>query len=110
MKKALVLCLALLLAASLIIPYIRADNWETEEFGPDIGGTTQAPPAPVMPGDINDDGKLTNRDATRLLQYLAGWDVEVVEAAMDINGDGKVTNRDATRLLQYLAGWDVAIH
>ena len=110
MKKALVFCLALLLAASLMIPDTWADNWETEEFGPDIGGTTQAPPAPVIPGDINDDGKLTNRDATRLLQYLAGWDVAVVEASLDINGDGKVTNRDATRLLQYLAGWDVEIH
>ena len=27
--------------------------------------------------DINGDCKITNRDATRLLQYLAGWDVDV---------------------------------
>ena len=110
MKKALVFCLALLLAASLMIPDTWADNWETEEFGPDIGGTTQAPPAPVIPGDINDDGKLTNRDATRLLQYLAGWEVEADERYLDVNNDNKVNNRDATRLLQYLAGWEIFIY
>ena len=61
-------------------------------------------------GDINGDGKVNNKDATRLLQYLSDWDVEVVEAALDVNGDGKVNNKDATRLLQYLSGWDVEIH
>ena len=59
------------------------------------------------PGDINGDGKVNNRDATRLLQHLAGWDVEYAEGSLDVNNDGKVNNRDATRLLQYLAGWDV---
>lgn len=62
-----------------------------------------------MVGDINGDGKVNNRDAARLMQHLAGWDVEYVEAALDVNGDGKVNNRDAARLLQYLAGWDVEI-
>lgn len=62
------------------------------------------------PGDINGDGKVNNRDAARLMQHLAGWDVVYVEAALDVNGDGKVNNRDAVRLLQYLAGWDVVIH
>jgi len=63
-----------------------------------------------IPGDINGDGKVNNRDAARLLQYLAGWDVEVVEEALDANGDGKVNNRDAARILQYLAGWDVELN
>ncbi len=63
-----------------------------------------------IPGDINGDGKVNNKDATRLLQYLSEWDVEVVEAALDVNGDGKVNNKDATRLLQYLSEWDVEIH
>ena len=66
--------------------------------------------ASYIPGDINGDGKVNNRDAARLMQYLAGWDVECVTAAMDVNGDGKVNNRDAARLMQYLAGWDVEIH
>lgn len=63
-----------------------------------------------MPGDINGDDKVNNRDAARLMQYLAGWDVEAVELALDVNGDEKINNRDAARLMQYLAGWDVEIY
>jgi len=62
----------------------------------------------VLPGDINGDGKLNNKDVTRLMQFLAGWEVEAV-AAPDINGDGKLNNKDVTRLMQYLAGWEVEI-
>jgi len=62
-----------------------------------------------IPGDINGDGKLNNKDASRLFQYLSGWNVEVDEARLDINGDGKVNNKDASRLFQYLSGWDVEI-
>ena len=63
----------------------------------------------AQPGDLNGDGKLNNKDVTRLMQYLAGWDVEAA-VPPDINGDGKLNNKDVTRLMQYLAGWDVAIH
>lgn len=63
-----------------------------------------------LKGDVSGDGKVNNRDATRLLQYLAGWDVAAASSALDVTGDGKVNNRDATRLLQYLAGWDVAVY
>ena len=55
------------------------------------------------------DGIVNNRDAARLLQYLAGWDVEVVEAALDANGDGEVNNKDITRLFQYLSDYDVEV-
>jgi len=63
-----------------------------------------------LKGDVTGDGKVNNRDVTRLLQHLAGWEVPVIEWALDVNNDGKVNNRDATRLLQFLAGWDVPIY
>ena len=61
------------------------------------------------PGDINKDGKVNNKDLTRLFQYLSDWDVEVDANAIDVNGDGKVNNKDLTRLFQYLSDWDVQI-
>ena len=30
-----------------------------------------------IPGDVNGDGVVNNRDAARILQYVAGWDVEL---------------------------------
>ena len=62
-----------------------------------------------IPGDINGDGSVNNKDLTRLFQYLSDWDVEVNEAALDVNGDGSVNNKDLTRLFQYLSDWDVEI-
>ena len=79
-------------------------------LGREIVLTLKAPQPEFDPGDINGDGKINNKDASRLFQYLAGWDVEVNEAALDVNGDGKVNNKDASRLFQHLAGWDVEIH
>ncbi len=60
-------------------------------------------------GDASGDGLVDGRDATLLLQYAAGWEVEVKELAADANGDGLVDGRDATLLLQYAAGWDVTL-
>lgn len=64
-----------------------------------------------IPGDIDGDGEVNNKDATYLLRYLAGWNIEGInEEALDTTGDGRITNKDGTRLLRYLADWDVEIH
>ena len=63
-----------------------------------------------IPGDINNDGVVNNKDFSRLFQYLSGWNVVVNEAALDVNGDGSVNNKDATRLFQYVSGWNVNIY
>ena len=62
------------------------------------------------PADVNGDGVVNNKDLTRLMKYLAGESVDVVEAALDINGDGTINNKDLTRVMKYLAGEDVNIY
>lgn len=61
------------------------------------------------PGDINGDGSVNNKDLTRLMKYLSGEDVLVIEDVIDINGDGSINNKDLARLMKYLAGEDVII-
>ena len=61
------------------------------------------------PGDVNDDGKVNNRDVGRLQQFLSDWDVTIVRAASDTNADGKINNRDVGRLQQFLSDWDVTL-
>ena len=68
------------------------------------------PPLLYLPGDINGDGTVNNKDLTRLMKFLAGEDVTVVEAALDVNGDKSVNNKDLTRLMKYLAGEDVDLN
>ena len=63
----------------------------------------------VLPGDVNGDGVVNNKDLTRLQRYLAGWAVEINEANSDCNGDGVINNKDLTRLQRYLAGWAVTL-
>jgi len=63
-----------------------------------------------LAGDINGDGVLNGEDVNRLMQYLAGWNVDVNELALDVNGDGRSNNKDVSRLIQHLAGWNVDIY
>jgi len=66
----------------------------------------------ILPGDINCDGRVTERDATTLLRYLANWEFpedSYDELALDVDGDGEINNKDATTLMRYLAGWDIEL-
>jgi len=64
-----------------------------------------------IPGDVNGDEVVDNKDATCLLRYLAGWELDdIVDVALDIDGDDSITNKDGTRLMRYLADWDVEIY
>jgi len=51
------------------------------------------------PGDVNGDGTVDGRDTVRLLRYLVGEGVTIVEANADVNSDGVVDGRDSIRLL-----------
>lgn len=64
-----------------------------------------------IPGDVNADGKVNNKDAVLLFRYIAGWTVDVDEDALDVTGDDKVTNKDAIELFRYVAGWsDITLY
>ncbi len=60
----------------------------------------------VMPGDINNDGKITAVDARWALQAASGSRTFTAEqiAAADVNGDGKITATDARWILQAVSG------
>lgn len=57
----------------------------------------------MLPGDINGDGAVNNKDAIVLFRYLAGWGVTLATDFVDINGDGKLNNKDAIVLFRYIA-------
>ncbi len=63
-----------------------------------------------VPGDINGDGSVNNKDVIRLQKYLKDPTTTVDEAALDVNGDGKVNNKDLIRLTRWLKYHDVEIH
>ncbi len=66
----------------------------------------------ILYGDIYEDGVVNARDLTRLLQYLAHWNIELSERelqAADVCKDGEINGNDLVRLLQYLAEWDVLL-
>lgn len=57
-----------------------------------------------QPGDINGDGEVNGKDITRLMKFIAGVDVEVVESLIDTNTDGDINNEDIINLMRYVAG------
>ena len=97
--------------ANIIVTYDENDLYditETNIYFAVVNGTVKI--IDYVPGDINGDGEVDNKDLTRLFRYLSDYDVEVVEAALDVNGDGEVNNKDLTRLFQYLSDWNVTIN
>ena len=74
--------------------------WLSEQYAPDY-----TPPAAVVRGDSDTDGKVTILDATRIQRYLASMITrdELDMNAADADGDGKVTVLDATRIQRVLA-------
>ena len=57
-----------------------------------------------MIGDLNSDTEITAKDATVILQGVAGMITDLNDTVADVNGDGEVTAKDATQVLQFVAG------
>ena len=56
------------------------------------------------PGDVNNDGSVTIKDVTTLIDYLLGGDVTINELAADLKPDGEITIGDVTALIDKLLG------
>lgn len=60
----------------------------------------------VIPGDVNEDGKVDITDARIILRYAVGLETmnDNIKAIADINGDGQVTVADAREVLRQAVG------
>ena len=56
-------------------------------------------------GDVDQNGSVSIKDATKIQFYLAGFEEENAsfKKLADVNGDGKVNILDVTTIQQYLA-------
>lgn len=68
------------------------------DYDPDCNVCGEIREIPVLPGDVNDDGKVNNRDLGLFQRYLNDWDVAVNPLACDMNEDGRINNRDLAML------------
>ena len=63
-------------------------------------------PSAWIPGDLNNDGKVTNADVSALLDKVTAGETEEL-AVGDLNGDGKITNADVSRLLDLVTAGQI---
>lgn len=60
----------------------------------------------ILLGDVNGDGEVNHRDASKVYDYYNGI-IELTEeqlAAADVNGDGEVNHRDASKIYDLYNG------
>lgn len=82
---------------------IIADGTEKYVEFEDVAPITVTVEKPAfIKGDINGDGKVNNKDVTRLIQFIKNKSNDVVAEATDVSGDGKTNNKDVTALIQYI--------
>ena len=62
-----------------------------------------------VPGDANGDGIININDVLLIQQFIAEWNVDVIEANCDVNGDQKVNINDVLLIQQKIAQWDVEL-
>ena len=63
-----------------------------------------------IPGDVNNDGKVNNKDLGILKQHLNDWEnLEINLNACDVDGNGRINNKDMGLLQQFLNDWDVEL-
>ena len=56
-----------------------------------------------IPGDVNEDGNVNNKDIVALFKYISKIPVDVNETALDITGDNAINNKDVVALFRYVS-------
>ena len=107
---AIILAIAMLVCALPLVYAAASDSAQEEDtdIGVDVEDLPEVDVA-VLYGDADGDGEITGVDASRVMQFIAGWDVTIDETAADVDGDGEITGIDASRIMQFIAGWDVTL-
>jgi hypothetical protein len=88
---------------------VRLPNGETKKdinFSiKKIEGATEKN-ASIIYGDVNQDGVITNTDATIVVRKAGGNDAVIISniLAADVNGDANITNTDATLIVRRAGG------
>ena len=62
-----------------------------------------------LPGDVNGDGVVNNKDLGLLQRYINGWTVSIDLNAAEVSGDGAINNKDLGLLQRYINGWNVEL-
>ncbi|HEV3052290.1 MAG TPA: Ig-like domain-containing protein [Longimicrobium sp.] len=93
-----------LLAAALLVTFAPALHAQDP-------GSGTSPPAAILRGDVDGDGRVTTADAAAVRAYLVRGTLppgRAILPAGDANGDGRVTAADAALIARFAAGVDVS--
>lgn len=62
-----------------------------------------------IPGDLNGDGIVNNKDLGLLQRKINRWNVDIIEAAADVNADGVINNKDLGLVQRKINRWDIEL-
>ena len=65
------------------------------------GAVREIAPGCVL-GDVNDDGKINNKDLGLIQRYINGWGVKINSTAADFNQDGNIDKTDFDLIQSYI--------
>ncbi len=72
-----------------------------------VGGGVEIVTKSYTLGDLDENGRINNRDLGMLQQHINEWPVNINTDAADLDANGRINNRDLGMLQQYINEWDV---
>lgn len=97
---------------TLVFKDVNGDEHDFIEFP--INGGYKEPDTgeggdPAVFGDVNNDGKLNNKDVVTLFRYVLDENENEYNAVFDVNRDGKVNNKDVVYLFRVVTSLIVPV-